>query len=229
MKKYFSYALSLLLIGFLVSCQKDTRFPNLTADGKPSGSGGGGGKPVTVSPVYLSVTFADADGDKIVSDSKGAYVHGQENVSAYFDQYGSLQFDVSAPGRKSKSPDRRWVNFITPEGLPLATEEQKPTAHIRFVSSNAGLESFITQNMAVGEGHDIRLGGGCQDGTATDWNFSFQYNYVEGTSFAHITRMSAATWEITGADDASTARLIKSNGDLIGYWSMPFKMTLTAQ
>jgi hypothetical protein len=240
MKKIlFTNAFQLIMTASLViftgiSCKKTAN--EVIPDNSNDASSSAQYRRTGLSAVPLKVTIAGTDNfgntNKITSDGNGDYVNGLQNVSASFDQNGNLQFDTN-PGinNRTKPNALRWINFVFDSPLPGYTAATpanittNPKGSYRMVSQ---IDAQIpAQSMSPGSSETIKLGGGFTAGTTTDWNFSFHYNNVENTSYATLSRINSNTWTITGATNPPIARLI-SNGVVIGFYNLPFSLTLTA-
>lgn len=226
----YKLIMSALLLPFaIISCQKQA--PDVLPDNKTDVTTATNALRTGLSPIYLKVTVSDVSGYKITSDGGGDYINGFQNVSANFDQYGNLQFDTN-PGinNKTKPNAVRWMNFSfdSPVSGPSPTYPANiitnPKGNYRIVTQNDG--QTPPQSMTPTTSETIKLGGGFADGSSTDWNFSFHYNNVGSTSYVILTRIDSNTWTITGATNPPVARLI-SNGAVIGFYNLPFSLTLT--
>jgi hypothetical protein len=227
----------LLITGAITSCKKTNDI--LTSNSNDAASSAQYRR-TGLSTVPLKVTVAATDnvgnaykitGDGNI-DNNGDYVNSLQNVSASFDQYGNLQFDTN-PGinNKTKPVAQRWMNFTFDSpvtgssAVNPANHTTNPKGDYRMVTNING--QTPAQSMSIPSSETIELGGGFTDGSSTDWNFSFHYNNVGATSYATLTRIDSKTWTITGATNPPIARLI-SNGIVIGFYNLPFSLTLTA-
>lgn len=228
-KNGFGLGISVLLLtSILSSCQKNAN--DVLNDKSNDVNSAAQARRNVVSTMPLKVTVNYTSGNKITSDGQGDYTNGQQNVSAYFDQYGNFQFDTNPVIRNKRYNALRSLNFTFDSpvsGYSTANPANITTnakGNYRMVSQNDGQPA--AQSMINGTSQTIRLGGGFADGTSTDWNFSLQYNNVANTSYATITRTALNTWTITGATNPPIARLIE-NGTVIGFYNLPFSITLT--
>jgi hypothetical protein len=231
----------LVAMGFLVlsffSCRKANVTNTINSDqqlisaAKPTG----GTKPGTVPPVNLRVTISDDAANKIKSDGNGDYENGVDGVSAYFDQYGNLQFDSNSGMSRRSGPAIRKLNFYFDSpitGYSATIPATNPNGNYRMVTWIYGQTPM--QSLSVGGSETgIGLGGGftSQISSSTDWNFNLRYGVEQNNAtlnFVMVTHPDADHWIMTG-DVATPVAALKTNGTLTGYYYLPFSFTFTRQ
>lgn len=213
---------ALLLIFSITSCTKKTSEAGKLAIQEEYPTA----KPGTVPEVYLKVTVRDAAGDKVKSDGGGDYIHGSQNVSARFDQYGNFLFNSVGP--KPNRVTLRWFNctfddpivvYITP---PVTAENNRITG----ISTGNG-KSMPIQNFAIGQSECIGFAGGPDVG---EWRLNCSGDGQ--SSYMVITRISSTQWTLepvgTCSPISNVGALRYGAGTLYGYYRVPFSFTLTS-
>lgn len=219
-----------LLLIFFFSCQKEALKDELLVSAAKGSGGGGTG---SISPVYLKVTVMP--GYKIVPDNKGEYIHGIDNVAAYFDQYGNFIFDTyTGMSRNSVVPAKRWLQFAFDRplsGTPFGSFNSADGNYRMVTLLNGGT---ALQNLASGVTQpNISLGGGFRRPKANtaDWNFSFRYNAenttTSQTSYATVTKTGVDEWTLTGAVADPVCALRIGGSTTPTYYYLPFELKLT--
>ncbi len=195
-------------------------------DSNPNARQGGG----STGQIYLSVTIAD--NLKIASDKIVPYVNGVDGVSAQFvSSDGSLSFTTSTT--RIKNPRK----LIFPDGANYAINPNSSNTYLLNVLANdVHPAPYKIQDIPEGTSQvmAMRIWGSNLSG-AVEFRLIFNYGIGAGyiTDQVIVTRVDSTTWtvESTDTDESNpnaTAALTGSyNKDLRGYYSVPFKLTLT--
>lgn len=199
-------------------------------DSNPNARQGGGS-----GQIYLSVTVNDL---KLASDGKGAYLNGIDGISAQFlSTDGSLSLTTSTT--RIKNPRR----LTFPDGAGYNINPNLSDNYLINVLANEyEVNPRKIQDIPVGEDQlmSMRVWGSNLKGTI---QFRLLYDLGNGLGYETdkvlVKRTSTTTWTVESTNskefngnatvnpEATTAMTSGFNGDLRGYYQVPFKMTLT--
>lgn len=210
---------------------------------KPDGSKGGG------KYLHLSVTFRDADGDRVTSDASddedGTYYDGEDKVIAL--AYKLFRFDTTR-GASSHKGGKRTVTLDL-SGFDDSPFDQDPIVEVP-VDMRLGFEYTVDEygNGSLKELDVSGMGEGEGNAIQATMSIHFEYNGEPyGLAFGHIaqfidvieentgcpvtvTRTGPETWTIATDDQAALYLLDWKNGPIYyGDSIMPFLVTLVVQ
>jgi hypothetical protein len=216
--------LSALIMLVIAGCQKDVQL-SPTANRVPSTLAG-----AQASTIYLSVTVQDLSTNNIISDGKGAYIHGTDRVEATI-LSSDGNFYMNTNNNTVKAPIRNML--FLPNNPELALNGE------RNYSLRTAAGTWL-QNMVVGSSQNVGFRAwGVQQGGVVDWRLLFRNGWENSTTsltdYAKVTRSSNDVWIIEPANYAGVtpayARLITGSDPPLaigaGYYQVPFKLTLT--
>lgn len=216
-------------------------------------------KPGTIAAVNLKAVIEPTDSSgsacQILSDGGGPYVHGQEGVSAIFDNSGDLIINFQT----GKTPIRGVAfdyssPYTGPDDDPPATPKTPvsgtyPRAFLSTIpQSNVG-SSIPLQSLSIGASECVQLSWfyTLNDAKKTQWRHNFHRTSsasgldVSQTAYGVVTRIDADTWEVDPAATAACnssvpgpalARLVDTptvgrfQFNNDGLYSLRFKLTL---
>jgi hypothetical protein len=225
MKKNLSLT-AFLTVLTLVSCQKSiqqspdpsNQISTMSAAKSPSAGN---------TTVNLSVLVDDGASNQILSDGKGAYINGTDQVGAQI-LSSDGNFYMNTNSNTAQAPVRTMSFLPGPLGTTL---EGKRNYSLR---TNA---TIMLQNMAVASSQEVGFRAwGVQQHGVVDWRLLFR-NGLEASSTsltdsALVTRISTTVWTVEPANcigiTYANARLIDGYNNNIGsgYYQVPFKLTL---
>jgi hypothetical protein len=186
-------------------------------------TGGGSGQ------IYLSVTI---DEQMISSDGKGAYVNGIDGISAQFNSTDGT-FSLTTKNARNKNPRK----LIFPEGATYAINPNLSFNYlINVLANDVHPAPYKIQDIPEGTSQimAMRVWGSNSSGTI---EFRLLFNYGIGAGYVTdqvlVNRINSTTWTVESTDsdesnpNATAALTGENNKDLKGYYSVPFKLTLT--
>ncbi len=214
MKKVLNLATLLLLI-FLGSCKKEVQqqteanTPNSLSNARAA-----------TSTLYLRVTVESLNGStssEILSDGKGDYIHGSQQVEAQI---------LSSDGNFFMQTNNTFRAPLRTLLFPFNRERLEGKTNYRLRTTC----TTWLQNMELNSTQILpfRVWGNTGKGTL-DWNMRFDNGQDAQTVYATVTRRDANTWTIEPANGSAIAKLTDGNGIAIGdgHPTVPFKLTLT--
>jgi hypothetical protein len=229
---------SLIITFAFAACQKQTSDPVSSAISEEMATAKTGSKPGTVQEVLVKVTVNDV-GNKVNSDGGGDYVNGSQAVSARIDQYGNLIFSCGTSGRGPTATQVRWLNYDFSDPLPgYSARASERGAYIATIKSSVASSTFIPlQNLEVGTTECMTMAMGLYTLTEGVVNFHRQPtedNSTTPTAYVYATRNSETQWTMTpvpplsgGCSTISNVAALRVSTELVGYYNMPFNLTLT--
>ncbi len=199
---------------------------SLASDNSDPNARKGGG---STGQIYLSVTV---DPLMISDDERGAYINGVDGISAQFASSDG-SFSLTTSTKRIKNP--RKLTF--PDGINYAINPNLSNTYLLNVFANdVHPAPFKIQEIPVGTSQvmAMRIWGSNVSGVI---EFRLIYNYGIGAGYVTdqviVTRVDSTTWTVESTDsdtsnpDATAALTGGNNKDLRGYYSVPFKLTLT--
>lgn len=241
----------ILLAAFLIiffSCKKEV-VNDTSIEVFSAAKASSGGKPGSLKEVPLIVSFASVQDDgtvcKITGDG-GDYVNGSQNVSAKIDVYGNFLF--STHGDRHLNYDFSVPTSGSPQ-MALTTNSSKACVFNMIGSNYSCTPHTALQNLQKGANPEsVGIGGGFSATDGNDYHVSFHRSLEDTpdspTSFAVVTRTKAKNagdpvdeWIIVSSGSTcssstnigSLKQATKTSTISIGYYVLPFKITLTAQ
>ncbi len=241
---------ALIVLVVVAGACKDTTRPEVAAvpvtptplDGKGS-----------VTPVSLSVTISNTDalGNAygIQNDGQGAYVDGTQYVVAQLDQYGTFAFNTFVTNTHGATAIR-WYTYdfshpVDPTNTFRPAEDKQLNFHVSSgASQEVGAPPWVPiQNLGVNGNPTSQcgyMGNSFSANADTAYRVSFhkelEDNPSSPTAFMVVTRtsVSPAVWTVQAVGSCSpnsnVAALRNNNtNQLMGYYVIPFFMTLTAK
>ena len=175
--------------------------------------------PIPGTAVIRCMDESDPLPDVVCADGMGAYVHGEEGVTAWLGTNGSFLLRVDTPERAHvvRFPasedwlhdcDPICVGLIPDDGLIVYTESRSDSK--AYIGAGNNLDGGLA-GMGRGETAQITMLIGFKDPDQTSdirWSLYWHPDYYVGTNYATATRSTdGCTWTITAADEA-----------LAGFW-----------
>jgi hypothetical protein len=178
----------------------------------------------------VTVTFGDRPGDKIVSDGHGPYVNGVGGVEGqlWVDGTGDMTLNL-----KGTRPNRAFDGSYSP-----ATDVAQPTGAPSGTFSD-GWFINVGQIWKIPVGTTVSTRGGSFATGVGDFRWCSDGSFCAGfatTELLTVTRISTDKW--TASADAPSSSALGSDlnvlvklprGQAIGYYRMPFQMTIQCQ
>lgn len=191
----------------------------------PNARKGGG----STGQIYLSVTV---DPLMISDDGRGAYINGVDGISAQFASSDG-SFSLTTSTTRIKNPRR----LTFPEGAGYNINPNSSNTYLlNIFPSDSEPAPFKIQEIPVGTSQvmAMRIWGSNSSG-AIEFRLIFNYGIGAGyvTDKVIVNRVDSTTWTVESTDSDlsnpnATAALTGSyNKDLRGYYSVPFRLTLT--
>jgi hypothetical protein len=196
----------------------------------------------TAIPLVVTISSTDDFGApyRIVSDGKGTYTDGVEDVQAVLDQFGTFAFNTETRSNRNAIRSVRY-DFNDPVD-PSNTYRPTPTSleNYHFSTGASDFSPMVPiQNLGVNGNpvsECIYMGNSIANAT-TQWRVSFHKGLEDvansSSAFAVVTRtsVSPAVWTITPSGACSPVSNVASlrSGDssiLYGYYRLPFFFTL---
>ncbi|MEK6285866.1 MAG: hypothetical protein AABO57_09015 [Acidobacteriota bacterium] len=178
-------------------------------------------KPGTIAAVNLKAVIEPTDSSgsacQILSDGGGPYVHGQEGVSASFDNSGDLIINFQT----GKTPIRGVafdysVPYTGLDNDPPTTPKQPvsgtyPRAFLSTIPQNNDGSYIPLQSLSIGASECVQLSWfyTLNDAKKTQWRHNFHRTSsasgldVSQTAYGVVTRIDADTWEVEPAGTAA--------------------------
>lgn len=236
--KNVSLLLSAFVLSFIIqSCSKSgtTTEPSITTE---EATATAKGKPNTLSEVLLKLTVNGA-GNNVTSDGNNDYINGVQNVSARIDQYGNLIFSCGSSGHGPSATPDRWLNYNFSSPLTgSSVRNNEKGAYIATIKSSIVPTTFIPlQELTVGSTECITMAMGLftlENGVVNFHRQPTEDNNSTPTAYVYVTRNSDIQWTMTpvpplsgGCSTISNVAALRVSTELVGYYNMPFSLTLT--
>jgi len=221
-----------------MACQKQTSYVQSSGVNEEIATGKAGSKPGTFPEVLVKVTVNDV-GNNVTSDGGGDYANGSQAVSAKIDQYGNFIFSCGKTGRGPGAIQVRWLNYNFSSPLPgYSASGNERGAYIATIKSSVASSTFIPlQNLEVGSTECITMAMGLYtlaDGVVNFHRQPTEDNSTTPTAYVYVTRNNETQWTMTpvpplsgGCSTISNVASLRVNTELVGYYYMPFSLTLT--
>jgi hypothetical protein len=187
--------------------------------------------------IYFSVAIDDLN-HMLVSDAKGDYIHGIEGISAQYNTSdGVFSFSTNNP---RKTPLRK-LSF--PVGHTYAIDPNLSYNYsINVLANQNDIVPYKIIEIPVGESQFMSMRiWGSDDRGFVQFRLLFNLGVSEGyeTDKVLVTRTADDTWTVESTDskllnddftvnpNATAAQTTKTISEFKGYYSIPFKLTLT--